>query len=87
MHPDALRDFSTHPTGETAMPPALASVIRRLHGDFQPDITMTEIVNTVLQCRNDLDAVPDPALPELVERLARQRLPNCRAADHRHDHH
>jgi hypothetical protein len=69
------------------MPQTLADVIRRLYADFQPDITMTEILSTVRQCRRDLDVVPDPALPELVERLARQRLNNRRAEANRHDHH
>ena len=29
---------------------------------------------TVTQCRRDLDGVPPGALPEMLERLARQRL-------------
>jgi hypothetical protein len=66
---------------------ALALVTQRLYADFQTDTTMTEVLTTVRQCRHDLDVVPDPALPELVERLARQRLRNRRAAAHRHDHH
>jgi len=69
------------------MSQALASVTRRLYADFQPDTTMAEVLTTVQQCRHDLDVVPDPALPELVERLARQRLNNRHAAAHRHDHH
>jgi hypothetical protein len=69
------------------MTQTLACVIRRLYADFQPDITMAEILITVLQCRHDLDVVPDPDLPELVERLARQRLSNRHAAAYRHDHH
>jgi hypothetical protein len=67
------------------MSQALASVIRRLYADFQPNITMTEVLITVRQCQHDLDVVP--ALPELIERLARQRLNNRRAGANRHDHH
>jgi hypothetical protein len=67
------------------MSQALASVTRRLYADFQPDITLAEVLTTVRQCRHDLDVVTDPALPELVERLARQRLSNRHAA-HRHEH-
>jgi hypothetical protein len=62
------------------MAQALASVTRRLYADFQPDATMAEVLATVRQCRHDLDIVTDPALPELVERLARQRLSNRDAA-------
>jgi len=70
------------------MSQALATVTRRLYADFQPDVSMAEVLITVLQCRSDLDAVPDPALPELVERLARQRLANLHpAAATRHEQH
>ena len=62
------------------MSQALASVTRRLYADFQPDITMADVRATVRQCRQDLDVVTDPALPELVERLARQRLHDILAA-------
>lgn len=60
------------------MSQALASVTRRLYAEFQPDLSMAEIRTTVRQCRHDIDTVADPALPELVERLARQRLANRR---------
>jgi hypothetical protein len=86
MHLDAARDPPAPPTGQSLISQALASVTRRLYADFQPDITMTDVLSTVRQCRHDLDIVPDAALPELVERLARQRLSNRHAA-HRHDHH
>jgi hypothetical protein len=79
MHLDAAHDPSAHPTDETPISQALASVTRRLYADVQPDITMAEVLNTVLKCRHDLDVVPDPTLPELVERLARQRLNNRHA--------
>jgi hypothetical protein len=62
------------------MSEALASVTRRLYADFQPDITMADVRTTIRQCRHDLDVVTDPALPELVERLARQRLSDRRRA-------
>ena len=86
MHPDAARAPSAHPTGQSLTSHALATVTRRLYADFQPDTTMAEVLTTVQQCRHDLDVVTDPALPELVERLARQRLSNRHAA-HRHEHH
>ena len=58
------------------MSQALSTVTRRLYADLQPDVTMAEVRTTVRRCCVDLDTVPDPALPELVERLARQRLAN-----------
>ena len=85
MHPDAARDPSAHPPGQSLTSQDLASVTRRLYADFQPDITLAEVLSTVRQCRHDLDVVTDPALPELVERLARQRLSNRHAA-HRREH-
>jgi hypothetical protein len=87
MHLDAAHDPSAHPTGQSLTSQTLASVTRRLYADFQPDTTMAEVRTTVQQCRHDLDVVTDPALPELIERLARQRLNNRRAAANRHDHH
>jgi hypothetical protein len=49
-------------------------VNRRLFSEFGAELPMQVIAATVRQCRRDLDAAPRPALPELVERLARQRL-------------
>jgi hypothetical protein len=51
-------------------------VNRRLFTEFGAELPMQLIVATVRQCRRDLDAdgAPNPAMPELVERLARQRL-------------
>jgi hypothetical protein len=53
---------------------SLADVTERLFAEFEPSIPLTTIVATVRQCRHELDAAPELALPELVERLARQRL-------------
>jgi hypothetical protein len=51
-------------------------VTRRLFTEFGAELPMQLIAATVRQCRRDLDGdgAPHPALPELVERLARQRL-------------
>jgi hypothetical protein len=86
MHLNAACDLSAHPTGESLMRQALANVTQRLYADFEPDVTMAEVLTTVRQCEHDLDVVTDSALPELVERLARQRLSNRHTA-HRHDDH
>ncbi|HYU02454.1 MAG TPA: hypothetical protein VEL02_01300 [Jatrophihabitantaceae bacterium] len=51
-------------------------VTRRLFTEFGAELPMQLIAATVRECRCDLDGdgAPHPALPELVERLARQRL-------------
>lgn len=48
----------------------MGRLMRDFHGDFGVD----EITTVVTKCRNDLSGEPVGALPELVERLARQRL-------------
>jgi hypothetical protein len=49
-------------------------VTRRLFSEFGDDVPVGLIAATVRRCRRDLAGSPHPALPELVERLARQRL-------------
>jgi hypothetical protein len=61
-------------------PDALASVTRRLYDDYHEQATLGEVVSTVSRCRSELDIVVDASLPEMVERLARQRLTDRRAA-------
>jgi hypothetical protein len=55
---------------------SLADVTERLFREFEPRVSLRTIVTTVRQCRSDLERAgnPQPALPELIERLARQRL-------------
>ena len=55
---------------------SLADVTERLFREFEPRLSLGTIVATVRQSRRDLEdaGTPQPALPELVERLARQRL-------------
>ncbi len=53
---------------------ALADVVDRLFAEFENQLALPVISATVLRCRRDLDIAAGPALPELVERLARQRL-------------
>lgn len=48
--------------------------VGRLMRDFHGDFGVDEITTVVTKCRNDLSGEPVGALPELVERLARQRL-------------
>ena len=52
---------------------SVRSATARLAGEF-PGLSLTSIVLTVRTCREELRGSPHDALPELVERLARQRL-------------
>jgi hypothetical protein len=60
-----------------ALPPvhdlSVRSATLRLAEEF-PQLGATRIRLVVRTCREDLRGSPDGALPELVERLARQRL-------------
>jgi hypothetical protein len=52
--------------------PSVRSAIARLRQEF-PELG-PDLVLVVRTCREELRGSPDGALPELVERLARQRL-------------
>jgi hypothetical protein len=52
----------------------LVDVAVRVYADFADRATLAEVLAVVGRCRNDLDTPSVAALPELVERLARQRL-------------
>lgn len=61
-----------------AVPPivpdqSVRSAIARLRQEF-PELGRDPIVLVVRTCREELRGSPTDALPELVERLARQRL-------------
>jgi hypothetical protein len=53
--------------------PSVRSAVLRLADEF-PDLGPRSIVLVANTCREELRGSPDGALPELVERLARQRL-------------
>ncbi len=53
---------------------SLADVVDRLFTEFASHLSLSVVVSTVRRCRRELDIIHGPALPELVERLARQRL-------------
>ena len=52
---------------------SVRSALTRLSAEF-PELGQRSIVLVVRTCREELRGSPDDALPELVERLARQRL-------------
>ncbi len=54
--------------------PSYADVTERLFRTFQAVHPLPVITAVVQQCRTDLDSVPSGAMPELLERLAHQRL-------------
>ncbi len=58
----------------TATEPALAEIAKRLCAEFHPRIAREQVSAAVHQADNELVGAPEGALPELVERLARQRL-------------
>jgi hypothetical protein len=53
--------------------PSVRGAVLRLVDEF-PNVGTRSIVVVVNTCREELRGSPDGALPELVERLARQRL-------------
>jgi hypothetical protein len=56
------------------VPDPLADVVERLFTAFEGRLTLPDVHAVVRRCCRELDIVSGPALPELVERLARQRL-------------
>ncbi len=57
----------------TVRDPSVRGAVLRLVDEF-PNVGTPSIVVVANTCREELRGAPDGALPELVERLARQRL-------------
>ena len=57
----------------TVPDPSIRSAVARLRQEF-PELGPRPIRLVVRTCREELRGSPESALPELVERLARQRL-------------
>jgi hypothetical protein len=53
---------------------SLADVIERLCTEFLARLDPPAVISTVRRCRRERGVIHGPALPELLERLARQRL-------------
>ena len=53
---------------------AVEAAVDRLAAEFRHRLGPQYIRRIVELCRNDLSGVPEGAVPELVERLARHRL-------------
>jgi hypothetical protein len=56
------------------MPESMGQITERLYHDFHPHVTLHEIIALVHHCRDEVGNAPAEQVPELVERLARQRL-------------
>ena len=52
----------------------LVDVAVRVYADFADRATLAEVLAVIERCRTDLGTPSAAALPEMVERLARQRL-------------
>lgn len=53
---------------------AVFSAIERLPVEFHRDLSRATVERVVQRCRDDLDTASQPWLPELIERVGRQRL-------------
>jgi hypothetical protein len=58
-----------------------ADLVERLFREFEDHVTLTAIADLVRESRRQLQGSPPQALPELTERLARQRLTRIANAD------
>jgi hypothetical protein len=56
-------------------------LVERLFREFEDHVTLTAIADVVRESRRQLQGSPPQALPELTERLARQRLTWIAMAD------
>lgn len=65
--------WETTPVPQQAEP-SLADIAERLMAEFCDELDLSVITRVVQESRRDLQGVPPGALPELTERLARQRL-------------
>lgn len=52
----------------------LACVVERLYAEYGCCLRLTDVIDVVTGCVQDIQATPAEALPELAERLARHRL-------------
>lgn len=59
--------------------PSPTDIAQRLYSEFGHRFGLEQIVEAVRTAEHDLSGAPPAALPELIERLARQRL-----TDHLH---
>ncbi len=63
-------------TENVVEPESLADVVDHLAELFVPRVSRSTIVGVVRRCRRELDIIHGASVPEMVERLAHQRLLN-----------
>jgi hypothetical protein len=51
-----------------------ADIVERLFREFEAELDLLRIESVISQCRHELCDSPPAAQPELIERLARERL-------------
>ena len=72
---------STVPEVESAVAgESLADITERLFTRFEGAVPLPTIARVVRRCRRELDIAAPGALPELLERLAHQRLQTLAAS-------
>lgn len=74
MRPPDSGTSTTSVTDSRAPDVSLADVTERLMAEFCTRVEVSAVSRIVLDCRRELAGVHTSAVPELVERLARQRL-------------
>ncbi|HEX8306770.1 MAG TPA: hypothetical protein VF612_17975 [Jatrophihabitans sp.] len=52
----------------------LAGAVERLYSEYGCCLRLSDVIDVVAGCVQDIQATPTAALPELTERLARHRL-------------
>jgi hypothetical protein len=61
-------------SGEALHADSYADMVEKLFSEYETKLSLCAIVDIVQRCRHDLAGSPAGALPELTERLARQRI-------------
>jgi hypothetical protein len=69
-----ISSFAAIGSGTVSEEPCLTDTTDRLIVEFGGEVDVAAIGRVVLSCREELRGAPAGALPELIERLARQRL-------------
>lgn len=69
-----LDDNNAHLPADGRHDSSIAAAVSRLAEEFADDLQPPVVRRVVLGSRRDLSGCPVTALPELVERLARERL-------------
>jgi hypothetical protein len=72
--PASEDDYPHEVEGKWSWTDPLVDVAIRIWTDAPDSVTLAHVMGVVDRCRDELDAPNAAVLPELVERLARERL-------------